>query len=114
MSENTPNEMPTAYEPHEVEQHWYPLWEKNGDFAAKGGDSRPPYSIVVPPPNVTGSLHMGHALNATLQDLLSRYHRMRGLQRALASRLRPRGHRHPERGGKATQEGRQKPARFRA
>jgi valyl-tRNA synthetase len=78
MSENTPNEMPTAYEPHEVEQHWYPLWEKNGDFAAKGGDSRPPYSIVVPPPNVTGSLHMGHALNATLQDLLSRYHRMRG------------------------------------
>jgi valyl-tRNA synthetase len=78
MSENQPNEMPTAYEPHDAEQRWYPIWEQSGDFAAKTGDTRPPYSIVVPPPNVTGSLHMGHALNATLQDLLSRYHRMKG------------------------------------
>jgi len=72
------SEMPTAYQPHEVEQRWYPLWEKNGDFSPTTGSPKPPYAIVVPPPNVTGSLHMGHALNATLQDMLSRYHRMRG------------------------------------
>jgi valyl-tRNA synthetase len=78
MTEKPINEMPTAYQPHEVEQKWYPLWDQSGDFTAKTGDARPPYCIVVPPPNVTGKLHMGHALNATLQDLLSRYHRMKG------------------------------------
>jgi valyl-tRNA synthetase len=66
----------TAYEPQTVETKWYEVWEQAGYFQpAKDGK---PYVIVIPPPNVTGSLHMGHALNMTIQDVLARYHRMRG------------------------------------
>ena len=70
--------LPKAYSPEEVEKRLYESWERQGYFGAdpvNGGDH---YSIVIPPPNVTGYLHMGHALNNTLQDILIRYHRMKG------------------------------------
>jgi valyl-tRNA synthetase len=69
-----------AYDPREVEARWYDWWEKNGVFEATDdpGDRRPAYVIPMPPPNVTGSLHMGHAQRATLEDSLVRWHRMRG------------------------------------
>ncbi len=68
-----------SYEPGEVERKWYEFWEKNGLFRADGRSQKDPFCIVIPPPNVTGSLHMGHALNNTLQDILCRYKRMKGL-----------------------------------
>ncbi|APG27545.1 valine--tRNA ligase [Syntrophotalea acetylenivorans] len=67
-----------GYEPSEVERKWYDSWEKDGRFHADEASSKPGYSIVIPPPNVTGVLHMGHALNNTLQDILARWMRMRG------------------------------------
>lgn len=70
--------LPKAYEPHEVEKRWYSFWEQEGLFVAKVTDEKRPYSIVIPPPNITGSLHMGHALNNILQDILIRYKRMAG------------------------------------
>ncbi|MGM0452252.1 MAG: valine--tRNA ligase [Thermodesulfobacteriota bacterium] len=74
----TANVLKKGYEPHEVEARWYAFWEAEGLFAAdESGDARP-FSIVIPPPNVTGVLHMGHALNITLQDILCRYRRLRG------------------------------------
>ena len=72
------NLLEKAYEPHEVEQRWYPYWEEQDLFSATEKSSRNSYSIVIPPPNVTGALHMGHALNNTLQDVLCRYRRLRG------------------------------------
>jgi valyl-tRNA synthetase len=66
------------YEPAAVEARWYPLWEARGYFRADPAATRTPFSIVIPPPNVTGSLHMGHALNNTLQDVLVRMKRMDG------------------------------------
>ena len=68
----------SVYNPHQVEEKWYEFWEKNGLFRADENSAKPPFSIVIPPPNVTGSLHMGHALNNTLQDILTRYKRMDG------------------------------------
>ena len=70
--------MPKGYEPKEVESRWYTYWEDRQLFRAEARSSKEPYCIVIPPPNVTGSLHMGHALNNTLQDILCRYKRMRG------------------------------------
>jgi valyl-tRNA synthetase len=70
--------IPDRYEPAAVEARWYPEWEKRGYFNAEPADPRPPYCIVIPPPNVTGSLHMGHALNNTLQDVMIRMKRMDG------------------------------------
>ena len=67
-----------TYEPAEVEQKWYTYWEEHGLFQGDTKTDRPAFSIVIPPPNVTGSLHMGHALNNTLQDILCRYKRMKG------------------------------------
>jgi len=72
------NLLEKSYEPHEVEQRWYRYWEEQDLFAAKETSSQKSYSIVIPPPNVTGVLHMGHALNNTLQDVLCRYRRLRG------------------------------------
>ncbi|MBW1691104.1 MAG: valine--tRNA ligase [Deltaproteobacteria bacterium] len=72
------NGLATAYEPGEVESKWYDYWEENSLFKADTKSKRPVFSIVIPPPNVTGSLHMGHALNNTLQDVLCRYKRMKG------------------------------------
>ncbi len=71
-------ELPKGYEPALVEQKWFDIWEKRGDFHADERSDKPHYSIVIPPPNVTGVLHMGHALNNTLQDILCRWKRMTG------------------------------------
>ncbi len=68
--------MDKNYEPRDIEQRWYQSWESNGWFAPSG--SGHPYCIMIPPPNVTGTLHMGHAFQDTLMDALTRYHRMRG------------------------------------
>ncbi|HYE35003.1 valine--tRNA ligase [Methylocaldum sp.] len=68
--------MDKTYEPHSIEPRWYKFWEENGYFAPSG--SRTPYCIMIPPPNVTGSLHMGHGFNNTVMDTLIRYHRMLG------------------------------------
>lgn len=70
--------MPTAFEPQEVEQKWYTYWEENRLFEPELPSDKKPYCIVIPPPNVTGTLHMGHALNNTLQDILCRFKRMQG------------------------------------
>ncbi len=67
-----------TFDPADVETRWYPVWEAAGAFAADPDSNLAPYTIMMPPPNVTGSLHMGHALTFTLQDVLVRYHRMRG------------------------------------
>jgi len=69
--------MEKTYTPHAIEQHWYETWEKGGHFAPSGSGENP-YCIMIPPPNVTGSLHMGHGFNNTVMDLLTRYHRMKG------------------------------------
>ena len=68
--------MEKTYNPHAIEQRWYATWEQEGHFAPSGTGT--PYCIMIPPPNVTGSLHMGHAFQDTLMDALTRYHRMRG------------------------------------
>jgi valyl-tRNA synthetase len=70
--------MEKTFRPAEVEAKHYARWEQSGAFAAHVDSAAPPYVIMIPPPNVTGSLHMGHALTFTLQDILIRYHRMRG------------------------------------
>ncbi len=67
-----------GYEPAGVEPRWYVFWEAQGFFHADPNSPKPPYAIVIPPPNITGSLHMGHALNNTLQDILIRWRRMQG------------------------------------
>ena len=67
-----------VYDPHRIETKWYEYWEAQGLFTAKADGQKPPYCIVIPPPNITGSLHMGHALNNTLQDILIRSKRMQG------------------------------------
>ncbi|MBW2644985.1 MAG: class I tRNA ligase family protein, partial [Deltaproteobacteria bacterium] len=67
-----------AYEPEDVEKRWYTYWESEHLFTADDVSNKKPYSIVIPPPNVTGVLHMGHAHNNTLQDILCRYKRMQG------------------------------------
>ena len=72
------NILAKIYEPGEVEEKWYRYWEENGFFKASANSDKPSFSIVIPPPNVTGRLHMGHALNNTLQDILVRYKRMKG------------------------------------
>ncbi|MBI4357287.1 MAG: valine--tRNA ligase [Gammaproteobacteria bacterium] len=68
--------MDKTYDPKSIEQHWYSIWERMNFFAPTGKGT--PYCIMIPPPNVTGSLHMGHAFQNTLMDLLIRYHRMQG------------------------------------
>ncbi|MEO8005096.1 MAG: valine--tRNA ligase [Betaproteobacteria bacterium] len=71
-------ELAKSFVPHDIEGRWYPLWETRGYFGVREGDDRPAYCIQLPPPNVTGTLHMGHAFQQTLMDALIRYHRMRG------------------------------------
>jgi valyl-tRNA synthetase len=70
--------MDTRYNPQGVEERWQQTWEAEGDYNAEPDAPGEPYCIALPPPNVTGELHMGHALNASIQDLLIRWHRMRG------------------------------------
>lgn len=67
-----------TFNPADIETRHYQEWEASGIFAAKPDSKNPPFCVMMPPPNVTGSLHMGHALNMTLQDILTRYHRMKG------------------------------------
>src|SRR5438876_10290608 len=71
-------ELAKSFDPHEVESRWYFLWESPGYFRDSSNSQKPPYCIQLPPPNVTGTLHMGHAFQQTLMDALIRYHRMRG------------------------------------
>src|SRR3990167_1277901 len=74
------NELPKAYNPNDVEDNIYKMWEEKGFFSAKPNPQKKPYSIVIPPPNITGILHMGHALNNTIQDILTRFKRMQGFE----------------------------------
>src|SRR2546426_9720301 len=69
-----------GYEPRAAEAKWYAVWEEGGYFRPESArdPAAAPFVMVIPPPNITGSLHMGHALNCTLQDILARYHRMDG------------------------------------
>lgn len=78
MSEK--EQLPKAYEAANIEKKWYAFWENQGFFRANPNSSKPPYCIVIPPPNVTGVLHMGHALTNTLQDILIRWKRMLGFE----------------------------------
>jgi valyl-tRNA synthetase len=71
-------ELAKSFDPHEVERRWYPVWESRGYFAHSAAAGKQSYCIQLPPPNVTGTLHMGHAFQQTLMDSLIRYHRMRG------------------------------------
>ena len=71
-------ELPKVYEPREVEGRVYEMWEKNGCFEGHRDPDKKPFTIVMPPPNVTGQLHMGHAMDSTLQDILIRFKRMQG------------------------------------
>ncbi len=72
--------MPPQYDPGAAERRWYPTWVERGYFHAQAPTDREPYCIVLPPPNVTGRLHMGHALNHTMQDILARRARMQGYE----------------------------------
>ena len=73
-------EMPKTYDPASVEHAWYEKWERNGYFHAAPNPDKTPFTIVIPPPNITGKLHMGHALDNTLQDTIIRYKRMCGYE----------------------------------
>jgi valyl-tRNA synthetase len=78
------NSLPSAYDHHASQEKWYPFWESKGYFHADPAPvlagTKKPYSVVIPPPNVTGALHLGHALNNTLQDILCRRKRMQGFE----------------------------------
>ena len=97
---NTPNHstsradaLPKSWDPKAVEAALYQQWLDRGYFTADVTSEKPPFSIVLPPPNVTGQLHMGHALDNTLQDILIRYKTHARFRYALASGDGPRGHR---------------------
>ncbi|VAX77176.1 Valine--tRNA ligase [Serratia symbiotica] len=76
--ENTNNQFHTAYNPQKIEQKLYEHWERQGYFKANGDTSKESFCIMTPPPNITGRLHMGHAFQQTIMDILIRYHRMQG------------------------------------
>ncbi len=78
LTPNVPDEMPKAYEPGKVEQKWYGFWMSKGYFQPKIDPTKKPFVIIMPPPNVTGELHIGHALTATIEDIMTRWHRMKG------------------------------------
>ena len=73
-----PTELPKQYDPQDAQQRWLRFWNERGYFHSDPDPARPPFTIVIPPPNVTGALHMGHALNNTRQDVLIRWRRMQG------------------------------------
>lgn len=78
MTENKKTSLPTKYNPHEVEQDRYRFWINGNFFVATGDENKQPFTIVIPPPNVTGKLHLGHAWDTTMQDTISRMKRMQG------------------------------------
>jgi valyl-tRNA synthetase len=80
MADDILNELPKQYDHAAAQQRWYPFWEEQGYFHSEPNPDREPYTIVIPPPNVTGALHLGHALNNTLQDILIRQKRMQGYE----------------------------------
>src|SRR5512143_3055959 len=71
-------ELAKSFEPHAIEAKWYPVWESRGYFRPSYASGAPAFCIQLPPPNVTGTLHMGHAFQMTLMDVLIRFQRMRG------------------------------------
>ena len=71
-------EISTVYDPHAVEAKWYRIWEERGYFHAEVEKDKPPFCIVIPPPNITGQLHLGHAMDTTMQDIIIRWKRMQG------------------------------------
>ena len=73
-------ELAKTYDPVAIEKKWYDFWEENGHFDAEINPDKPPYSIVIPPPNVTGELHMGHAIQHAIHDLVVRWKRMQGFE----------------------------------
>ena len=76
MSDQPNFEMDKVYSPQEIEGKLYQMWEDSGAFKAHIVEGKKPYTIVMPPPNITGQLHMGHAMDCLLQDAPIRYHRM--------------------------------------
>jgi len=78
MPETTADDFPPKYDPRPVEGRWYQFWEKSGFFTADAQSKKPKFSIVIPPPNITGSLHVGHALNNSLQDAQIRFKKLQG------------------------------------
>lgn len=78
MSQTTSNELAKSFEPADIEARWYPVWESRGYFKAGNDPAKPGFAIQLPPPNITGILHMGHAFNQTVMDSLTRYYRMQG------------------------------------
>ena len=78
MCQNCSKELAKTYDPKGIEGRLYKKWENNGYFHAEVDRSKKPFTIVMPPPNITGQLHMGHALDNTMQDILIRYKRMQG------------------------------------
>ena len=101
-------ELPKVYEPRDVESRIYQMWMDGGCFSGDPDPKKPPFSIVMPPPNVTGQLHMGHALDSTLQDILTRFKRMEGYS-TLWLPGTDRRHRHPDQGGGGAPQGGQDP-----
>src|SRR6201987_4695410 len=71
-------DLPKQYDPHEAQKRWRKFWDERNFFHSEPAPNRKPFCIVIPPPNVTGALHLGHALNNTLQDVLIRWRRMQG------------------------------------
>ena len=71
-------ELPKTYNPQEIESRWYQWWESKGYFRADAASQKPPFVMMMPPPNVTGSLHMGHMLSHTVHDVIVRRKRMQG------------------------------------
>ncbi len=80
MAAHQQDEFPSRYDPKPVEAKWYEFWEKNGFFTADPKSNKPKFSIVIPPPNITGSLHVGHALNNSLQDAQIRFKKLQGYE----------------------------------
>ena len=78
-SEFDPEQIPNRFDFAEAQPRLFAMWEKQGYFHSEPDPDRKPFTIVIPPPNVTAALHLGHALNNTLQDVLIRHHRMKGL-----------------------------------
>ena len=78
MCEHTRHELEGKYNPKDFEEKWYEKWEERDYFKPSEDKTKTPYTIVIPPPNITGKLHMGHALDDTIQDILIRYKRMQG------------------------------------
>src|SRR5437588_7836817 len=78
MAASASEPLPKQYDPQSAQERWLRFWDEKGYFHSEPDLKRTPYTIVIPPPNVTGALHMGHALNNTLQDVLIRWRRMQG------------------------------------